>query len=94
MWLCADTMAVGRFLNSDAIATADDGVAWVRQLVSDLRIPPLATYGLTAGDITEVAEKAAKASSMKGNPIILTPDELGRTLERAMTGPSVWENNA
>jgi alcohol dehydrogenase class IV len=32
----------------------------------------------------EVVEKAAKASSMKGNPIVLTPDELRWILERAI----------
>jgi alcohol dehydrogenase class IV len=76
--------AVARFLSGDAIATADDGVEWVRQLVSDLHIAPLRAYGLQARDMPEVVEKAAKASSMKGNPIVLTPDELRWILERAI----------
>jgi alcohol dehydrogenase class IV len=86
--------AVARFLNGDAIATADDGVEWVRQLVSDLRIAPLGAYGLKERDIPEVAEKAAKASSMKGNPIVLTPDELRSILERATLRASTGENSA
>jgi alcohol dehydrogenase class IV len=76
--------AVARYLTGDAIATADDGVDWVGQLVSDLQIAPLGTYGLRARDVPEVIEKAAKASSMKGNPIVLTPDELRWILERAI----------
>jgi alcohol dehydrogenase class IV len=45
-------------------------------LVARLEIPPLSTYGVTAGDIPEIAAKAAKTSSMKANPIVLTDEEL------------------
>jgi len=41
---------------------------WVSQLVQSLRIPPLATYGIGAGQMDDIPEKAAKASSMKANP--------------------------
>jgi alcohol dehydrogenase class IV len=72
---------VGRILCGKA---ADEGVEWVRELVADLKIPRLRQYGLQTSDVAEVIEKAAKASSMKGNPIVLTPEELGRILERAI----------
>jgi alcohol dehydrogenase class IV len=75
---------IARFLTGDARATADHGVDWIRQLVSDLQIPPLRAHGLQASNIPEIVEKAAKSSSMKGNPIILTPNELRSTLERAI----------
>ncbi|MGA2174810.1 MAG: iron-containing alcohol dehydrogenase [Verrucomicrobiota bacterium] len=74
---------VARILTGNAAATAEHGIEWVRQLVGDLRIPPLATYGLTARDASEVIEKAAKASSMKANPIVLTPAELAAILKSA-----------
>jgi len=64
-------------------APADDGVEWVRKLVADLQIPPLRTYGITANDRAEIVERAAKASSMKANPIALTAAELAEILERA-----------
>jgi alcohol dehydrogenase class IV len=75
---------VARLLTGSAQATAPDGVRWIAELCRKLEIPPLSTYGVSAGDIPELAEKAAKASSMKGNPIPLTPGELGEILERAI----------
>ncbi|HEX3720432.1 MAG TPA: iron-containing alcohol dehydrogenase [Verrucomicrobiae bacterium] len=78
--------AVGVFLTGEATATADDGVKWVRQLVCDLKVPGLGKYGLQTRDADEVIEKAAKASSMKANPIVLTTEELRGALEGAIDG--------
>jgi alcohol dehydrogenase class IV len=75
---------VARLVTGQAAATADDGVAWVRQLVSDLRIPPLGSYGLAAADMAEVIEKGSKAGSMKANPIILTVEEQREILAGAL----------
>ena len=55
-----------------------------RQLISDLRIPPLAAYGLNQTSVMEIVERAAQASSMKANPIVLTREELTATLEAAI----------
>ena len=73
---------VARMLTGNAVA--DDGVEWVRRLVADLKIPRLGTYGITRGDTNEIIEKAAKASSMKANPVTLTPEELAAALESAL----------
>jgi alcohol dehydrogenase class IV len=75
---------VARLLTGDDRATATDGVAWVESLCRDLQIPGLASYGLTAADFPTLIEKAQKSSSMKGNPLELTVEELGEILERAM----------
>lgn len=75
---------VARLLTGKPEATGDDGVAWVRELCADLKIPPLRTYGLTAADVPILCEKAAQSSSMKGNPLALTPAELQEILERAI----------
>jgi alcohol dehydrogenase class IV len=75
---------VARLLTGDAGATADDGAGWLGKLVSDLRIPSLRAYGLTAEHSVELVEKAAQASSMKANPIVLTREELSEILERAI----------
>jgi alcohol dehydrogenase class IV len=75
---------VARLLTGTATATANDGVAWVRSLVSALNIPKLAAYGIRSSDLPELVEKASKASSMKANPIVLTPEELSATLESAL----------
>jgi alcohol dehydrogenase class IV len=44
----------------------------------------LATYGITEADFDEVIEKSSQASSMKGNPIPLTPDDMRDILTRAL----------
>jgi alcohol dehydrogenase class IV len=75
---------VARLLAGGTAAKADDGVEWVRQLVADLRIPPLRTYGIRTGHIARVVAKAANASSMKANPIVLQPEELAETLRQAL----------
>lgn len=75
---------VARLLTGRPHATADDGVAWVRDLVTALAIPRLATYGVSPAAIPLVVEKAAAASSTKGNPLPLTPTELTALLSAAM----------
>jgi alcohol dehydrogenase class IV len=75
---------VARLLTGDDAATAAAGVDWVAALCRDLQIPGLAAYGLTPADFPDLIEKARQASSMKGNPIQLTVEELGEILERAM----------
>ena len=75
---------VARMLTGRADARAEDGAVWLRALVDELEIPMLAAYGVAAGDIDRVVEKARKASSMQGNPIELTEEELGEVLEMAV----------
>ena len=75
---------VGRILTGQADASAEDGVAWVMDLLRDLEIPPLARYGITSAHFPELVDKAAQASSMKANPIVLTADELTQILEQAV----------
>jgi alcohol dehydrogenase class IV len=75
---------IARLLTHSATATADQGVEWVRRLARDLRIPSLAAYGLTPEHIPGLVDKAAKASSMKANPIPLTAEELTGILRNAL----------
>ena len=75
---------VARCLTGKSSATARDGVAWVRQLVADLQIVPLSCHGIMAAHIPEIIEKAANASSMKANPIVLTAEELAGVVQRAL----------
>jgi len=75
---------VARILTDSENATADAATAWLHDLCAALNIPGLATYGLTANDLPALCEKAAVASSMKGNPVALTVDEMREILERAL----------
>ncbi len=75
---------VARLLTGHASATAADGAAWVQELVADLHIPRLGAYGLTAADFAQIIPRARAASSMAGNPILLTDHELSEILARAL----------
>ncbi len=74
---------VARLLTGDEKASIDDGVQWVKQLGEDLNIPPLSTYGIEPEDFTTIIEKSRQSSSMKGNPIQLTTEELAEILTTA-----------
>jgi len=75
---------VAVLLTGNAQAAAEDGIDWVKALCTDLAIQPLRAYGITAEHIPSLVEKAARASSMKGNPIQLTDRELSTLLEHAL----------
>jgi alcohol dehydrogenase class IV len=75
---------VARILTGDPSARAEDGVAWVRHVCEEFKIPPLREAGLGAGDVAEVIPAARRASSMKGNPVELSDRVLQEILERAI----------
>ena len=75
---------VARLLTAQAEAVALDGVQWIQALCADLSVPPLSRYGLSEGDIEGVVSEAQKASSMKGNPLPLTDQEVNAVLRRAL----------
>jgi len=75
---------VAAILTGDEAAAAEDGAVWVRQLCRGLNIRPLGAFGVSTGDAEPLADKAAKASSMKGNPIPLTPEELIGVVEASL----------
>jgi alcohol dehydrogenase class IV len=74
---------ITQLLTGKAAAQAADGVTWVQQLCAELNVPSLVRFGLKEQDFPAVVEKAKKSSSMKGNPIELTDDELMGILENA-----------
>jgi alcohol dehydrogenase class IV len=49
-----------------------------------LAVPPLTAHGVTEESFPLIIEKAAKSSSMKGNPIKLTVEEMEEILRRAL----------
>jgi alcohol dehydrogenase class IV len=75
---------VARLLTGQSHAAAEDGVRWVAALCRKLEIPPLRAYGVTGSDIPNLVAKAAHASSMKGNPIALTSEELRRIVSSSL----------
>ena len=75
---------VARALTGRQDAAAEDGLAWLEQLRGDLGIPPLSRYGVTRADVASLVEAASRASSMKGNCVVLERDELVEALEAAL----------
>ena len=75
---------VARLLTGRSHATAEDGVAWTRDLCRELEIPPLRAWGVSETDISALVEKAARANSMKANPLPLTPAELTEIISQAI----------
>jgi alcohol dehydrogenase class IV len=74
---------VAQLVTGSASARAQDAVRWLSDLVVEFRIPTLRTYGITAAHVPEIVERARRASSMQGNPVELTTDELSRIVEDA-----------
>jgi alcohol dehydrogenase class IV len=72
---------VAQLLTGQVTATTADGVAWVQDLCRSLSVPALTEFGLTEADVPEIVSKTQKASSTKGNPIVLTTEELTDILQ-------------
>jgi alcohol dehydrogenase class IV len=77
---------VARILTGQGDATAEDGIEWAREVCQELEIPPLKTYGIREEDVPALVAEGAKASSMKGNPLTLTREELSEVLARSIAG--------
>lgn len=74
---------IARVLTGVSDAAPEDGVEWVRALVRKLKMPPLSRYGIAEKDFGSIAAKAARAGSMKANPVELTAEELIHVMEAA-----------
>ena len=75
---------VARTLTGDPEADARAGVSWVRGLCAEMEIPPLREAGLSVGDCGRLIPLARRASSMRGNPVELSDEELRGVLEAAL----------
>ncbi len=68
--------AIARLLTGRNDARVEDGIQWVRETCAELNVPALRAWGITEADLPAVVEEAARASSMKANPLPLTSEEL------------------
>jgi alcohol dehydrogenase class IV len=75
---------LARILTRNPSARAENGISWVKNLCQALNIPPLSQLGLTKTDWATVVTKSQSASSMQGNPIRLTAEELLEILRKAI----------
>ncbi|MCF2707313.1 iron-containing alcohol dehydrogenase [Arcanobacterium haemolyticum] len=85
-----DNPALARYENAARVVTGnpnadvDDLVAWIKEIVAYVGVRQLSELGLPESKIQEAAQKGRIASSMKGNPITLTQEEVEEIVTRSM----------
>jgi alcohol dehydrogenase class IV len=65
-----------RLITGKPTASVEDGLAWIRDTVTLLAVPGLASFGIRPEQAGDIAAKAAVSSSMRGNPVALTDGDL------------------
>lgn len=75
---------VAQILTGKIEARAEDGLQWVQDFCTNLDIPRLSTFGIVEEHFSEIVVRAKKASSIKGNPVSLTDQELRTILHKAI----------
>jgi len=75
---------VAQIVTGTSTAGPEDAIGWLHDLCADLNVPALSQYGITTADFPVIVAQAQQASSMKGNPVALTSEELGEILRQAI----------
>jgi len=79
---------LGRRLTGAAALTRDAaleaGPRFLADLVRQLQIPPLRSFGLPPANVADMVALARKASSMRYNPVVLNDETLARVLTAAI----------
>jgi len=78
---------VARIVTGRKNADLSDGLQWINDLSMNLFVPGLEDFGITEVDFPTIVQKAKNASSMKGNPIQLTDEELTEILADSLRPP-------
>jgi alcohol dehydrogenase class IV len=73
-----------QLLTGQPTASVGDGLTWIGETLTLLRVPGLASFGLAPQDADAIAAKAMTSSSMKGNPVTLSHDDLTAILLQAL----------
>jgi alcohol dehydrogenase class IV len=82
--------ALARFRELAALLTGrsdapiEAGLEVISELASEVQTVPLRHYGVTESAFDEIVTKASSSSSMKGNPIVLTREEIASILRAAL----------
>ncbi len=75
---------VARLLAGKLAAEPEEGIDRIRDLTRELGILPLGSFGVRVQHVPVLCQRAAQASSMKANPLVLTQDELAEILTCAL----------
>jgi len=73
-----------RVLTGETAASIGDGLAWIRETVSQLAVPGLAAFGIGPQHAGDIAARAAGSSSMQGNPVALSHSDLIAAVRQAL----------
>jgi len=73
-----------QLLTGDSAADLADGLAWIRETLTLLHVPGLASFGLRPQQAEDIAAKALVSSSMKGNPVPLSEADLRAIVLQAL----------
>jgi alcohol dehydrogenase class IV len=73
-----------RLLTRQPAATIEDGLAWIHETLVLLAVPGLAAFGLGPEHADEIAAKAMTSSSLQGNPVPLSHEDLRAALIQAL----------
>ena len=77
-------VGIARMLVGHDDASIRHGIDWAHSLLDEMQIPMLSSYGIREADFPTIIAKSKSSSSMKGNPIVLTEDELATILRGAL----------
>ncbi len=75
---------LAKLLLGDESKEAEDVINYLTELNVTLKIPGLGVYGIKNEDITEIVNQSKNSSSMKGNTIPLTEDEMSLILQDSL----------
>ena len=76
---------VAQVLTGKSNAKAEEGIDRIHDLCDALDIPGLSDFGITEDHFPDLIARSKKASSMKGNPVNLTDEELTEILQKAVS---------
>jgi alcohol dehydrogenase class IV len=78
-----DSPALARYSEIARLFHTRDLAGRLSTLCQALNVEPLRNYGVERESFAEIAANAARASSMKANPVALTPEEVLEILDLA-----------
>ena len=73
-----------QLLTGKPAASVEDSLAWIGETLTRLGVPGLAAFGLAPGQAGDIAATAMTSSSMQGNPVPLSQDELKAVVLQAL----------
>ncbi|WP_372845847.1 iron-containing alcohol dehydrogenase [Pontiella sp.] len=76
-----------RIILNNNDATFEEALEHLKRICEQMFVPGLGEFGVTDSHIPAIVDKAKNASSMKGNPIELTEEELCYILEESIPPP-------